>query len=118
MFKKVLPKNQMTNTDTINQAARWARDLAQMRARGPGDLENAMRSVERDYGIDYWFQWTLRYRASRLKDVGHTVFLKLRAAYEAECSRQMTSTPQRRSPGLIALLFARLRLWFARMKGR
>lgn len=87
--KKALPNNQMSNVDTINQAAKWSRDLSQMRARGPGDLENAMRSIERDYGIDYWFQWSLRYRARRLKDIGHSVFQKLRAAHEAECARQM-----------------------------
>lgn len=89
MLKNGLPKTQMSNADIINQAAKWSRDLAQMRARGPGDLENAMHSIERDYGIDYWAQWTLRYRPGRLKDIGHSVYLKLCAAYQAECAHQM-----------------------------
>jgi hypothetical protein len=80
--------DEMSSVDVVDQAARWSRDLAQMRSRGPGDLENAMRSIEREYGVDYWTQWNLRYRRSRLRDIGHTVFLKLCAAYQAECARQ------------------------------
>ena len=88
MTKNRLPDWQMASLDSVEQAARWSRDLTQMRSRGPGDLENAMRSIEREYGIDYWTQWTLRYRRSRLRDIGHNVFLKLCAAYQAECARQ------------------------------
>lgn len=85
MCKKALPEKQMS---AVEQASRWSRDLAQMRSRGPGDLQNAMRSIEREYGIDYWFQWALRYRPARFRDIGHELFLKLRDAYAAECARQ------------------------------
>lgn len=88
MCKKSLPDGQMPNVSAVDQAARWSRELVQMRSRGPGDLQNAMRAIEREYGVDYWTQWALRYRAGRFKDIGTTVFQRLRAAYEAECARQ------------------------------
>jgi hypothetical protein len=59
-----------------------------MRARGPGDLENAMRSIERDYGIDYWITWRLRYRLTQCKDIGAAVYARIEAAYLTECERQ------------------------------
>jgi hypothetical protein len=59
-----------------------------MRARGPGDTENAMRSIERDYGVDYWVLWRLRYRLSSLRDIGVSTYMALQAAYRAECERQ------------------------------
>ncbi len=73
----------------LDLAARWSRDLTQMRSRGPGDIENAMRAIERDYGVDYWVQWRLRYRRSALRDIGVSVFVALQTAYRAECERQL-----------------------------
>ena len=73
----------------LDMAARWSRDLTQMRSRGPGDIENAMRAIERDYGVDYWVQWRLRYRKSALRDIGVSVFVALQNAYRAECERQI-----------------------------
>ncbi len=73
----------------LDMAARWSRDLTQMRTRGPGDIENAMRAIEREYGVDYWVQWRLRYRRSALKDIGICVFMALQNAYRSECERQM-----------------------------
>lgn len=72
----------------VQQAVVWSKELTRMRARGPGDLENAMRAVERDYGVDYWTLWQLRYRSSRLKDVGVSIYMRLQAAYQTECERQ------------------------------
>lgn len=60
-----------------------------MRARGPGDLDNAMRSIERDYGLDYWFLYQLRYKRDRLKFLSVSVYERLKAAYQAECERQV-----------------------------
>lgn len=60
-----------------------------MRARGPGDLENAMRQIEADYGIDYWFIWQLRYSRGRLKFLSVSVYERVKAAYYAECERQL-----------------------------
>lgn len=79
----------MSDAAYLDQAATWSKDLTRMRARGPGDMKNAMRSLERDYGIDYWFIWQLRYRRDRLKFLSVSMYDRLRAAYQAECERQM-----------------------------
>jgi hypothetical protein len=82
-------KNQMSDAAYLDEAAEWSKRLTRMRARGPGDTENAMRSIERDYGIDYWLLWRLRYRRPVLKDIGITAYMRLRAAHQAECERQI-----------------------------
>lgn len=89
MCKKSLRASEMSDVAYVDQAAGWSKDLTRMRTRGPGDLENAMRAIERDYGIDYWTLWTLRYRRGQFKDIGVGIYMRLRAAYEAECARQM-----------------------------
>lgn len=86
MRKKVLP---MSDAAYIDAAQRWSRDLTRMKARGPGDTENAMRSIEREYGIDYGFLWSLRYRRDRLRTISLSVYESIRAAYRAECERQL-----------------------------
>lgn len=83
--KNPLPDGQMSSVD---QAVKWSRELTQWRSRGPGDLPNAMRAIEREYGIDYWFLWALRYRPARFRDIRHNLFVKLAAAWEAERARQ------------------------------
>ena len=55
MSKMKWTDRQMSDAAYLDQAATWSKDLTRMRSRGPGDMENAMRSLERDYGIDYWF---------------------------------------------------------------
>jgi hypothetical protein len=87
--KSPLTENQMSDAAFIDQAAGWSKDLTRLRARGPGDIENAMRAIERDYGIDYWTQWRLRYRKSQIRDIGVSIYMRLHAAYQAECERQM-----------------------------
>jgi hypothetical protein len=89
VHKKPLVKKQMPQVAYLDEAAEWSRTLTRMRARGPGDTENAMRSIERDYGVDYWILWRLRYRKSALRDIGVTAYMGLKAAYQAECERQM-----------------------------
>lgn len=79
----------MSDTAYLDQAAVWSKDLTRMKARGPGDTENAMRLIEREYGIDYGFLWSLRYRRERLKIISISVYESIRAAYRAECERQM-----------------------------
>lgn len=88
MRKKRWMGNQMPQAAYLDEAAEWSRNLTRMRARGPGDTENAMRSIEREYGVDYWLQWRLRYRLSSLRDIGVTAYMTLKAAYAAECERQ------------------------------
>lgn len=60
-----------------------------MKSRGPGDTENAMRQIERQYGVDYGFLWSLRYRRERLRTISISVYESIRAAYRAECAAQM-----------------------------
>jgi hypothetical protein len=86
MGKKGLP---MSDAAYLDQAATWSKDLTRMKARGPGDTENAMRLIEREYGIEYGFLWSLRYRRDRLKIISISVYESIRAAYRAECERQM-----------------------------
>lgn len=87
MLKKSL-KDCKVPSAYIEQAVGWSKELTRMRTRGPGDIENAMRSIEREYGVDYWLLWQLRYRAQTLKDIGISSFDALRGAYQAEYARQ------------------------------
>lgn len=86
MCKKGLP---MSDAAYLDQAALWSKDLTRMLARGPGDTENAMRQISRDYKIDYGFLWSLRYRRDRLRIISISVYEKIASAYRAECERQM-----------------------------
>ena len=88
MRKTLLNGDQMSAVEYVDRAAGWSRELTRMRARGPGDTENAMRSLERDYGLDYWVQWRLRYRPTQIKALCVSVYARLEAAYRAECERQ------------------------------
>lgn len=88
MLKRSLTDSKMSDV-YVEQAVRWSKELTRMRSRGPGDIENAMRSIERDYGIDYWTVWQLRYRPTRIKDIGVSIYTRLRAAYETERARQI-----------------------------
>lgn len=86
MRKKGLP---MSDAAYLDQAALWSKDLTRMKARGPGDTENAMRQVAREHGLDYGFLWSLRYRRERLRTISISVYESIRAAYRDECGRQM-----------------------------
>lgn len=88
MGKKCWKGRQMSDVAYVEQAVRWSKELTRLRSRQPGDLENAMRSVARDTGVDYWTLWQLRYRSNRLKDIGVGIYTRLHAAYLAECERQ------------------------------
>ena len=87
MGKKGLQK--MSDAAYLDQAADWSKHLTRMKSRGPGDTENAMRSVSREYGLDYGFLWSLRYRRERLRIISVSVYEAIRAAYRTECARQM-----------------------------
>lgn len=91
MCKKRLRKQGPPMNDAVylDQAAIWSKDLTRMKARGPGDTENAMRQIEREYGVDYGFLWSLRYRRDRLRTISISVYESIRAAYRAECAAQM-----------------------------
>jgi hypothetical protein len=60
--------------------------LVSREARGPGDLDNAMRRIERRHGVPYATLWALRYRKGQ--DIFVSVYTRIWEAYEAECERQ------------------------------
>ena len=86
MDKKALP---MSDVAYLEQAAVWSKELTRMKSRGPGDTENAMRQIEREYGIDYGFLWSLRYRRDRLRIISTSIYQRIARAYQTECERQM-----------------------------
>jgi hypothetical protein len=88
-FAKVKKGLPVSDAAYIDAAQRWSKDLTRMKARGPGDTENAMRQIEREYGIDYGFLWSLRYRRERLRTISISIYESIRAAYLAECAAQM-----------------------------
>jgi hypothetical protein len=94
VVKKRWKKVPMSEAAYLDQAARWSKDLTRMKARGPGDTENAMRMIEREYGVDYWVIWRLRYRLHEIKDIGVSVYMKLANAYQSECERQARKLQQ------------------------
>lgn len=88
MTKKFLMGRQMSETAFVQQAADWSREMTRMRARGAGDADNALRGIERDYGINYWTLWQLRYRLASVKKVSAGVYALIKDAYDAEQKRQ------------------------------
>lgn len=76
-----------TQVNTVEQSALWARELTRREARGPGDIESAWHRLERRYGVPFRAFWALRYR--RPKSITAEIYVRLCAAYQAECDRQM-----------------------------
>lgn len=69
------------------QAKGWANKLIGAAHRGPGDtVEAAMHRAARKHGLDPKVLWRLRYRTP--KDMLASVYVRIKAAYEAECERQ------------------------------
>ena len=88
MLKNFLKSKQMSETAFVQEAAQWSRELMRMRVRGPGDAENALRGIEREYGISYSTLWQLRYRLSAVKKISAGTYATIKAAYDAERLRQ------------------------------
>jgi hypothetical protein len=87
MLKNPLQERTMSDAAYVDRAVTWSKKLTRMKASGPGDMENAMRRIEREYGIEYGVLWALRYR--KPKDILASWYFRLKAAYEAECQRQV-----------------------------
>jgi hypothetical protein len=87
--KKSFPEeHKVSNADAIvDEATHWAEALLQRSYQGPGDtIEAATYRAEQKYGVPAYTFWSLRYR--RPKDIVASVYVALKNAYEAECSRQ------------------------------
>lgn len=54
--------------DMTARAIELHREIVAREARGPGDVENAMRRLEAKYGLDFWSQWVCRYRRKTTND--------------------------------------------------
>lgn len=78
--------NAMAEGCYIEQAAGWARAMIEREKRGNGDTPNAMRRIARRYSIPRSLLWGLLYR--KPKGIFHDRFMRLKAAYVAECERQ------------------------------
>ena len=72
---------------SVDLAVDYARKAVQSEARGPGDLEDAMRRLEATTGIGYWTWWGLWNKRRKLVD--HDLFNRVRGAYLALCQRQL-----------------------------
>lgn len=71
----------------VSEARDWSAALLAKVHQGPGDtVEAAMYRAEQKYGVPAQAFWMLRYR--RPRNLLVTVYLGLKAAYEAECGRQ------------------------------
>lgn len=81
------PNGKIMSDVFVSNAQEWANELVRRESRGPGDYENAMRRLESRYGIPWQTFWRLRH--GRLKDVYVSTYVRLQAAYQAECERQM-----------------------------
>lgn len=81
------PDGKIMSDAFVTNATEWANELVRRESRGPGDYENAMRRLESRYGIPWQTFWRLRH--GRLKDVYVSIYVRLQAAYQAECERQM-----------------------------
>lgn len=77
----------MSDAAYVDRAVVWSKELTRLKGTGASDTENAMRRVEREYGIDYGVLWALRYR--KPKDILTTWYFRLKSAYETELQRQM-----------------------------
>lgn len=80
-------KKDLLDVEHVASARDWAGALVKRESRGPGDTENAMRRLEARYGIPWRTFWSLRYRPPR--DILHGIYLRLHAAHQSECERQM-----------------------------
>ena len=91
MGQNRLSEQQKAMTDATispaDEAAGWADGLLRFAHRGPGDtVDAAMHRVSTKHGIEHQTLWRLRYR--RPRDLMASVYLRIKAAYDAECERQ------------------------------
>lgn len=84
MCKKTLQEDQKKMTDAyyVEEAKGWAKSLVDREYSGPGQMERASQKT----GIDYSIFWSLRYR--KPKTIITSIYFRLKAAYDAESSRQ------------------------------
>ena len=65
--------------DHMTDVTATYRDMLAREMRGPSDSEGAMHRLQSKFGLDYWTQWSLRYRAP--KRVAHDVAVLVKQAH-------------------------------------
>lgn len=70
----------------VSDARRWSAGLIERERRKGSKVPAALRDIADRLGIDHGDLWALRYRPPR--DIMTSVYMRLKAAYEAECERQ------------------------------
>jgi hypothetical protein len=113
----------MSASAYVDQAVWWSKELTRFRSRGPGDTDNAMRAIERDYGLDYWLLWRLRYRRRQIKDIGVSIYARLELRTALRWSANTTSsarqsTAHENSSEMLIPWWWQLRLWWTRIAER
>ena len=73
-------------SSAVIEAKVWIGAMVQREMRGTGDLDNAMDRLARRHHLPRSVLWSLRYRPP--KDIFASVYLSIKAAYEAETERQ------------------------------
>lgn len=68
------------------EATEFVRLMIHREARGPGEAENAMRSLARRYGVSFW---TLdHFRKGKAKTCDVSLYAKIKGAFIDHCERQ------------------------------
>ena len=84
MLKNFQKGDHVSSTDL---AIDYARKLITEEARGPGDVEEAMRRLETKTGLGYWTLWGLWNRRRKMVDLD--LLGRLRGAYLATCEKHL-----------------------------
>ncbi|WP_027039100.1 hypothetical protein [Mesorhizobium ciceri] len=69
-------------------ASDYVRRMVENETRGWGDTDNALARLEAKYGLPFWSLQNLR--MGRAKTVEAGLFARIRAAYLAQCERQIS----------------------------
>jgi len=74
------------DSDYIEEAAQWAKQLIHQESRGPGDYDNARRRIARKTRIPYSLLWALAYRKPRVINTGW--YFKLMEEYNKRNTKE------------------------------
>ena len=78
---------ELAQMSSVDAAAEYCDRMLKREARGPGDVEEALRRIEAKTGVNYWTLWGLRYR--KPKTIAADLFHQIRGAYLALCEREL-----------------------------
>jgi hypothetical protein len=78
--------NAIKPAELVNEAAQWAAKLTDEAERKTGKTDTALETVARQTGVNQSTLWRLRYR--KPKDLAVSVYMRLKAAFEAAEKRQ------------------------------